>query len=335
MKFDGLFGVAKELHCDLVLVYWALLVPLLVTLITLEFLKSKDQPINAGDILRRVVVSMLLLYSFDYVINSVAFLGDSIVTHIDKQNDAMQFIENLRPEDGNATSDWWNVRNTFIWLLGVVCYMVAYLGFFLAEALTYFVWTILYVVSPLMILAYISERTQNITYALYKGLFKVVIWRILWVILAELLIKLSVTPQGTGLQEYMISAILNVCVGLSMLFIPFFTKSLLGDGLQSAATGMIVAPAAATAGAVKLGAKKLLTSSTKGAVRGAGFAARPLTNPITSRLSRLRNKTNESLEKYGNLNRVETEDEARGKRHVHNRQKNSTNKKEINDRRKQ
>lgn len=334
MKFDGLFGVAKDLHGDLVTIYWALLIPLVVTLITLEFLKSKDQPINAGDILRRVVVSMLLLYSFDYVINSVAFLGDSIVGHIDKQNDAMQFIESLRPQDGDSTTDWWSVRQTFIWLLGVVCYMVAYLGFFLAEALTYFVWTILYVVSPLMILAYVSERTQNVTYALYKGLFKVVIWRILWVILAELLIKLSVTPQGTGLQEYMISAILNVCVGLSMLFIPFFTKSLLGDGLQSAATGMIVAPAAATAGAVKLGAKKLLANTAKGAARGTGFAARPITNPIASRLSRLKNRTDESLKKYANLNRVDDEEGPQREQNISRKQNFSKPKKELNERRK-
>ena len=202
---------------------------------------------------------MLLLFSFEFVINAVGFLGDSIIAQIDQKGDAMAFIEALRPEAGESDENWWNVRKTFLWLLGVVCYMVAYLGFFLAEALTYFVWTILYVVSPLMILAYVSPRTQNVTYALYKGLVKVVIWRILWVILAELLIKLSVTPQGTGLQEYMISAILNVCIGLSMLFIPFFTKSLLSDGLQGAATGMAIAPAAATAASIKLGTKKLLS----------------------------------------------------------------------------
>ena len=77
--FDGLFGVAKELHSNLTMVYWGLLIPLVSLLITLEFLKSKDQPINVGDILRRVVVSMLLLFSFDFVINSIALLGDSIV----------------------------------------------------------------------------------------------------------------------------------------------------------------------------------------------------------------------------------------------------------------
>ena len=77
-----------------------------------------------------------------------------------------------------------------LYAFSLIAYIIAYLGFFVAEALTQFVWVILYTVSPLMILAYVPVQTANVTSNLYKGLVKVVLWKIMWTILGALLLKM-------------------------------------------------------------------------------------------------------------------------------------------------
>ena len=61
--FDFLPEVCRELHGHLTDTYWILIVPFTVFLIILEFFKMPESGPSAGDIIKRAVVSMILLYS--------------------------------------------------------------------------------------------------------------------------------------------------------------------------------------------------------------------------------------------------------------------------------
>ena len=181
--FQNLVEIARELRSELLGVYWVLIVPLIVLLIIFEFFKEDQQPLNIVDILRRTVISVLLLVSFEEVMNTIAFIGDGILAKLSLKNNLWQVLSNLGPSKEKVSNEWFNLREHVLYALSVLAYIIAYLGFFLAEALTHFVWTILYIVSPLMILAYIPRQTAQMTSNLYQGLFKVLLWKLLWTIL--------------------------------------------------------------------------------------------------------------------------------------------------------
>lgn len=278
--------VGRQLRGELIEVYWTLLVPFVVLLIILEFFK--EEPPNVGDTLRRVVVSILMLYSFDYVINAIAMVGDGITDRIDGIQKLWDVLKNLGPNYNNASGEWFNLRETAIYFFNIAAYIIAYLGFFVATALIHFVWTVLYICSPLMILMYVSKSTAHVTKSLYTGLIQVVTWKILYSILGVLLLKMAMNPQVTGMEDYLMSIIVNLCIGVSMLFIPIATKSLVNDGLQGAASALAAVPTMAAGVAIKgaaLAASKKLAA--KGAMAG-NFMSLPAQNWTGAKMDKMR-----------------------------------------------
>lgn len=276
--FSNLVDVAREIRTDLVEIYWILLVPLVCFLLAVEMFKGGDEPPQGGRILKRVVISILLLISFNQVVNIIGMIGDGIIDKIDKLASLKEVLENLGPKEANLSNEWFNLREHILYAFSIVAYIIAYLGFFVAEALTQFVWVILYTVSPLMILAYVPAQTANVTGNLYKGLIKVIIWKILWTILGALLLKMAMEPTVTGLADYIMSIVMNLCIGLSMLFVPMASRSLINDGMESAASAMSAVPAMAATKVVK-GVSKMAAKKSAGKAKSAlGFASRPARN---------------------------------------------------------
>lgn len=274
--FSYLGSVGAELHAQMVHMYWVLLVPLVVLLFALEVIKDENP--NLRDLLRRIVLSILMLLTFDWTLDAIATVGDAVTEKIDGIQKLSDVLQNLGPNYSGKDS-WFNVRETILYVFSILAYLIAYLGFFVATALTHFVWTILYVASPLMILMYVSPHTANVTKSLYKGLIQVVIWKVLWSILGVLLLKLAVQPEVSGLEDYIMSIVVNLCIGFSMLFIPIASRSLISDGMSSVASSLAAVPALAAGGGIKMAAAKY-----GGKIAGAAaFAAKPVTNPIISR----------------------------------------------------
>ena len=296
--FEYLGSVGAELHAQMVQVYWILLVPFVALLFTLEVLRD-DNP-NLRDLFRRIVISVLLLLTFDWTLQAIAVVGDAVTERISGLQKLSEVLENLGPNYSGKDS-WFNVRETILYVFSVAAYLIAYLGFFVATALTHFVWTILYVASPLMILMFVSRHTAHVTMSLYKGLVQVVVWKILWSILGVLLLKLAMQPEVTGLEDYLMSVVVNLCIGFSMLFIPIATRSLVSDGMSSVASTLAAVPAIAAGGAIKMAAAKY-----GGKIAGsAAFAAKPVTNPIAGRVEMLKERLQPRFEKlkqsYGSM----------------------------------
>lgn len=296
--FEYLGSVGAELHAQMVQMYWVLLVPFVAFLFVLEVIRD-DNP-NLRDLFRRIVFSVLLLLTFDWTLQTIAVLGDAVTEKINGLQRLSEVLQNIGPNYSGKDS-WFNVRETILYVFSIAAYLIAYLGFFVATALTHFVWTVLYVASPLMILMYVSRHTAQVTMSLYKGLVQVVIWKILWSILGVLLLKLAMQPEITGLEDYIMSIVVNLCIGFSMLFIPLATKSLLSDGMSSVASSLAAVPAIAAGGAVKMAAAKYGGKIAS----AAAFAAKPVTNPIAGRMEMMKDRLRPRFEKakqaYGTI----------------------------------
>ncbi len=293
--FQFLSGVGAELHAEMVKMYWLLLVPFVVLLLVMEILKEENP--NLRGLARRIMLSILLLYTFDWTLDAIATIGDAVTEKINGLQKLSEVLAKLGPNYSGHDS-WFSLRETAIYILSLFAYVVALFGFFLATALTHFVWTILYVCSPLMILMFVSPQTSFVTGSLYKGLIQVVVWKVLWSILGVLLLKLAMQPDVSGIEDYLMSIILNLCIGLCMLFIPLATKSLINDGMSGAAETIAMATTVAAAGATKFAVSRFAGKALGGAASAGKFAAKPLTNPVTGRVQLMKERVKPKLQTF-------------------------------------
>jgi hypothetical protein len=248
---EWLPDVCTQLHGEMVKIYWMMILPMIVLLIVLEMFKTQDKTPDAGKILTRAVASVLMLISFKETINLIGFIGDGIAERIDGLAKMPQILEAFAVSFNRDAPALYKVRELFIFLLNFLSYFIAYFGIFVTDALIHFSWSILYVCAPLMILCHIPESTAQICKNLYKGLFTVISWKIMWSILGVLLLKLAVAPTTDDSENIITTSIINLCIALSILLVPLFTKSLLGDGISSFASGIATVPGLAAMGVGK------------------------------------------------------------------------------------
>ncbi len=243
--------VCSQLHGEMLSIYWMMILPLIVLLVVLEMFKTQDKTPDGSKVLVRALASVFMLISFKETINLIAFMGDGIAERIDglaKMPEILQIFSDNFSKEGPAL---YKVRELFIFLINFLSYFLAYFGIFVTEALIHFCWSILYVCAPLMILCYIPENTAGICKNLYKGLFTVISWKIMWSILGVMLLKLAVQQTTENSENFITTAIINLCIALSILLVPIFTKSLIGDGISSFASGIATIPGMAALGVGK------------------------------------------------------------------------------------
>lgn len=299
--FDQLFIHAKTIHAQMIQVYWIILPALVAFLLVLEMLKGQGKSPNANEIIRRTVISILLLISFGFVVNTIAMLSDGITARIDHTQNLWETIKQMGPNSQGESDGLFDMRGHVVYFFSIGAYLIAYIGFFASVALMNFVWAILYICAPLMILCYVPPVTSGIVGNLYRGLVSVATWKILWTLLGSLLLKLAITPKNAGIDNVFLSMVMNLLIGVSMLLIPLFTKSLIGDGLQSASAALATAPGLMATKALTLATK---TVGKKAGATALGFteaASRPLTNPITGRAKILANRIRPQMNKFSNM----------------------------------
>ena len=244
--FLELKNYVKELYSTTSEMYWILLPLIVLLLIVIKIAKNPGKGGDISDIFQRTLISVLLLFFFPFTIDALGDITDAISSHIGDGKNLLHLIKNHSSleKEGNF---WFDFKNYIVWGVAFLSYLVAYLGFFTSIALMHFVWSILYVCAPFMILCYIPTTTSQVTSNLYKGLISVSMWKILWTLLSVFLTKTAINPQTVGTVDWILTITMNLFIGLSMLLIPLFTKSLIGSGLQSVASTLAIAPGLAIA----------------------------------------------------------------------------------------
>ena len=231
--------MTEQLHGKILSIYWIILPPVVVILILLEIFKGENP--TPERIPRRVFISVLLILSFEYVQKSIFYLTDQIALKIQGFSKLNELTALIKVPIQNMDMGWFAIRKTLIYTLGYFSYLFAYIGVFTSQAVIQFSWAVLVICSPLMIMAYISERTASVTSSLYRGLIHVGLWKVLAAILGVLLLEFAKTPSYN--QENLLTVIIiNLCIASSLLLVPFTLKSLLGDGLVSSSSVMAAIP---------------------------------------------------------------------------------------------
>ena len=246
--FTSFATLAREVRGHFIDMYWMLIIPLSLIVFLLEFFKEENPA--PGKILRRIFISVILLLSFDFCSGTIISITGSIAKKIDGISKLGVLADILGDSIQKIDLDWFSIRKSLIYLIGLLSYLIAYVGVFAVQAVIQFSWTLLYICSPFMILAFISPKSAGVTGSLYRGMINISLWNIMASILGVLLLEFAKSADYNQ-ENFLTVIIVNLCIAFSLLLIPFTVKSLMGDGFSSAASGMAAAPGLVVAGEFK------------------------------------------------------------------------------------
>lgn len=293
--YDWLPEVCNDLRQNLVNIYWLAIAPLVTFLIILQFFNVFEKAPNAAKVINRALISIIMLVSFEEVLHLITYVGDGIVHSISPRSHINDILDEAWTFVTGMEISWLKYKETIIWIFGLISFIFAYFGAFIADALVHFVWAILYVLSPLMILAYIPERTAKICTGLYQSLCTVIAWKIMWAVLSVILLKFMTHAPIQDGDNYnaVLLIVVNLFIGGSLLLIPFTTKAFIGSDFSGYAAGLAVAPAMAGKNMIKGGLKKaggfVTNKAASGARIGLNSSRRTVQN-FSQRVSRSKDR---------------------------------------------
>lgn len=279
-EFGLLGSLMQDLHKEFVHMYYMLL-PIAFTLaVVIAWFRSPSGSPEFIQIIKRTVVSTLLLAAFPEISSGILLVADGIAERIDQLN-GLDTVMRMAQEKSDTystsvTSMIIAFNDLMIAGLSFISFLVLYIARYLTVAMYHFFWTFYMVSAPLLLLFNLFEGTQQITTNLFKGMIEVASWKIAWAILGAMLMALSFGDAYQAEGSYITLIVMNFVIAVAMLMTPMIVSSLVGKGLTS------MAPAIGTAAATAMAAAPLKAASLSRTARSyIGGASSNLSNRIS------------------------------------------------------
>lgn len=283
MDLSWLTNEAKNLHLIFEHVFYSLALAFLVLGVVLEYFKI---PLGAmpdfQSLVGRLLIAAILMSTYTEISNVIADFTDAVVSQIGSMNSFKLVLSQYYEKSKHLNFSWTSLRDSVLMLISFCTFFLLYISVYLSDAAITYVWVILYVFSPILISLYILPATSGATKALYRSLFEVSAWKIVWSVLATLLwsTALGSINQSQNNVNFITAIALNLILAASLLITPMIVHALAGSGiagLAANATGM-------AAGAAMLSPWSLMNRKAK--------------NPFSSKN---KNEANEVSESSANL----------------------------------
>ena len=235
--FELLGSLMNDLHQEFVGMYYLLLPVFFSLAVALAWFRSPSGSPEFLDIVKRAVVSTILLVSFPDISAAILNIADAIAFRIDELNGIEAVLkmaeEKSQSYDYSATSLLLRFDDLIIGVLSIGSYILLYVARYLTIAMYHFFWLFFMVSSPLLILFHMFEGTSQITKNLFLGMIEVASWKIVWAILGAMLTSLSYGDAYKAEGSYLTLVVMNFVIAASMLMTPKMVRSISGGGVQT------------------------------------------------------------------------------------------------------
>lgn len=239
-NMDALGSLIRDLHQMLSSLFYMALPVAIILSVTFGFFKTGSP--DYVDTLRRALIAALLLASFPEVSSIILDVCDGVASKIDSMSGLETFMrmaeEKSRGYAGASNVLLLKFNDLFIAVLSFTSFVILYVARYLTIALYYFFWVLLSILSPILILCYMFPATAGVTKNLYRGLIEVASWKIVWAVQSAMLSALALGNIYKTEGSYLTLTILNFIIAIGLLFTPMLVKSLVGEGIQSAASAL-------------------------------------------------------------------------------------------------
>ena len=241
---------AQTLHAMFENVFYGLALVLLLLGIVGEYFKL---PLGGmpqfGHLVGRLLIATILLTSYSEVSNIIADFTDALSDQLGSLNNIKLVLSQYWDKVNHLQISWTSLKDSVLMIISFVTFFLLYISVYIADAAITYAWVILYIFSPILIALYVLPATAGATKALYRSLFEVSAWKIVWSVLATLLWSAAISQiNNSGNQINFITAVsFNLILAGSLLMTPFVVNALAGAGISSLAAQMAGTAAGAAA----------------------------------------------------------------------------------------
>ncbi len=248
---------ARNIHAVFESMFYGLAVVLVLVGVISEYFKL---PIGGmaftPELIGRVLIAALLLHSYPEVTNTLSDVTDALASRIGDYNNFSLVTTRMKDKLDTMAWSWTAVKDSIIMLFSFVTFFILYISVFITNAGVIYVWTILYVFSPILIAFFILPATAGATKALYRSLIEVCMWKIVWATLAALLWSSALSDMNKTDINFLTVISFNLILALSLLATPIVVSALASKGMSSMASSAIGTAAMAATFSPTLVAKK-------------------------------------------------------------------------------
>lgn len=241
VDLSWLSAQAKTIHDVFVHFFYGIATVLILIGVVIEYFKL---PLGGSglvpQLVARTLISAVLLHSYAEVSNTIAEVTDALAHQLGDLNQFKVVLASFSDRLHHMTVSWTSVKDSILMLVSFVLFFILYVSVYLADAGIIFGWTLLYIFSPLLIVLYILPVTAQATSTLYRSLFEISAWKIVWSVLATLLwsFALSTVNRPEAQVDFITVLALNLILAASILFTPKVVHALMSKGIAGISSEM-------------------------------------------------------------------------------------------------
>lgn len=267
MDISWISSQAKEIHTFFVSIFYILATVLLLIGVVIEYFKLPLGGVPTfSQLVGRALIAAILLAAYPEISNTVSAIADAVADKLGSLNTFNNVLQSAGATLKDHSWSWTSIGDTLLSVVATFAYFILYITVFFFDAAIVYCLALLYIFSPLMIGFFILPQTASLTTGLFRTLFEVATWKIVWCILGTLLWSTALHDFEVKGQNFITLLALTLMLAFSILLTPIVVRNLISGALSNVATqtaglaaiGMTAgfASPAAMAGLTKVGAKK-------------------------------------------------------------------------------
>lgn len=234
-QYDKLLPVARALYEHTSAISWQMLLPLFLLSIAMGY--STDLGISGSIVVRlkRLFLVVLLLVAFPSIAEFLQIIGTEIAKSIDDMTGIDAVLDAASKKAETWSFDLNGILNfgadLLLGALALMSFLTLMMARYLLLAFQHFYWLLMIVLAPFMILASLFESSAGVTKSLFKNMFQIAAWPIIWSILSAFLKAIpfaSIYATDGGLLTVVT---LNLIIAIALLLSPFIVSQLC-DGVS-------------------------------------------------------------------------------------------------------
>lgn len=229
-QYEKLLPVARDLYQHTSALSWQMLLPLFLVSVAIGY--SSDLGISGGVIIRlkRLIIVALLLVSFPTIAEFAQIIGVEIAKSIDNMTGIDQVLDAAAKKADLYSFDLQGLLNLgtdlIMGALVLISFLILVLARYLLLAFQHFYWLLLVVLGPFMILCTLFESASGITKGLFKNMFQVAAWPVIWSVLSAFLKAMPFASAYETAGSFVTIITLNLIIAIALLFSPFIVSQL-------------------------------------------------------------------------------------------------------------
>ena len=234
-EYEKLLPVARQIYEHTSHLSWQMLLPLFLVSVAVGY--STDLGVSGAVIVRlkRLFLVALLLVAFPTIAEFAQTLGVEVAKSIDDMTGIDAVLDAASKRADLYSFDLEGLINLgsdlLVGGLVLVSFVILVVARFFLLAFQHFYWFLLVALGPFLILGSLFEASSGITKGLFKSMFQVACWPVIWSVLSAFL-KAMPFASAYSVEGNLVTVItLNLIIAVALLFSPFIVSQL-ADGVN-------------------------------------------------------------------------------------------------------